>query len=186
MVLWIGYLQWHYRTRGKVDPPELVLRDFHNIECRDAVLAHDGMDYVLGEEGGVVTRWDGISTKLHPVTGEAVPNESARAPLENFKNFRQAQWPEAEFVVGNPPFIGAATMRRALGDGYVDALRQCWKRVPESADFVMYWWHHAANLAREKKIQRFGFITTKWSRRLVSLPRVTFLRHQTRQAVRIF
>ena len=34
MVLWIGYLQWHYRTHGKVNPPEPVLRDF-NIN-RDA------------------------------------------------------------------------------------------------------------------------------------------------------
>lgn len=32
MVLWIGYLQWHFRTYGKVNPPEPVLRDFHNIE----------------------------------------------------------------------------------------------------------------------------------------------------------
>jgi hypothetical protein len=39
MVLWIGYLQWHYRTRGDVIPPLPVLKDFHNIECRDAVLA---------------------------------------------------------------------------------------------------------------------------------------------------
>jgi hypothetical protein len=31
---------------------------------------------------------------------------------------RQADWPKADFVVGNPPFIGAATMRAALGDGY--------------------------------------------------------------------
>jgi len=37
MVLWIGYLQWHYRTRGNVNPPEPILQDFHNIEHRDAV-----------------------------------------------------------------------------------------------------------------------------------------------------
>jgi hypothetical protein len=34
-----------------------------------------------------------------------------------------AEWPAADVVVGNPPFIGAKTMRAALGDGYVDALR---------------------------------------------------------------
>ncbi len=41
-------------------------------------------------------------------------------------------------MVGNPPFIGAARLRRALGDGYVDAVRAVRKDVPESADFVMY------------------------------------------------
>ncbi len=35
-------------------------------------------------------------------------------------------------------------MRDALGDGYVEALRGAWPDVPETADFVMYWWHHAA------------------------------------------
>ena len=43
VVLWIGYLQWHFRTRGDVKPPIPVIRDFRNIENRDAVLAHDGM-----------------------------------------------------------------------------------------------------------------------------------------------
>src|SRR5690606_37506939 len=35
IVLWIGYLQWHFRTYGSVNPPEPVLRAFHNIEHRD-------------------------------------------------------------------------------------------------------------------------------------------------------
>lgn len=42
LVLWIGYLQWHFRTFGAVAPAEPVLRNFKNIENRDAVLAHDG------------------------------------------------------------------------------------------------------------------------------------------------
>ena len=41
LVLWIGYLQWHFRTHGRAAPSEPVLRDFHNIENRDAVLAWD-------------------------------------------------------------------------------------------------------------------------------------------------
>ncbi len=172
-VLWIGYLQWHFRTYGNVSPPEPVLRDFHNIECRDAVLAFDRIDYVLGDDGQPVTRWDGVTTKTHPVTGEQVPDESARVPLENYANPRRADWPQADFVVGNPPFIGCKKMRAALGDGYVDALRGVWNDVPESADFVMYWWHQAALLALGKQVRRFGFITTNsltqiFNRRVVS------------------
>ena len=45
LVLWIGYLQWHFRTRGTGLPPEPVLKDFRNIECRDAVLAYDRIEY---------------------------------------------------------------------------------------------------------------------------------------------
>ena len=35
---------------------------------------------------------------------------------------------------------------------------QTW--LPETADYVMYWWQHAADLAVAGKIRRFGFITT--------------------------
>ena len=51
-------------------------------------------------------------------------------------------------------------MRKALGDGYVDALHQAWPKVPESSDFVMHWWHRAAELLIAKKIEGFGLITT--------------------------
>lgn len=160
MVLWIGYLQWHFRTRGSGLPPSPILRDFRNIECRDAVLAYDRMDYALDASGKALSRWDGRSTKQHPVTGEAVPDESAQIALERYTNPRPAQWPQADYIVGNPPFIGAASMRQALGDGYTEALRAAWPAVPESADFVMFWWHHAADLTRQGAVKRFGFITT--------------------------
>jgi hypothetical protein len=160
VVLWIGYLQWHFRTRGDVQPPQPVIRDFRNIENRDAVLAYDHMEFVSDEQGVPVMQWDGETTKLSPVTGLAIPDDSARVPLERYVNPRKAAWPDADFVVGNPPFIGNKRMRTALGDGYVEALRGAWPDVPESADFVMYWWHHAAVLTQHGALERFGFITT--------------------------
>jgi len=68
--------------------------------------------------------------------------------------------PKADFIVGNPPFIGKLKMREALGDGYVEALRSVWKQVPDSADFVMYWWEQAADHVRGRNCRRFGLITT--------------------------
>jgi hypothetical protein len=160
VVLWIGYLQWHFRTRGNVMPPQPVLKDFRNVECRDAVLAYDRMGYATDDRGVPVSRWDGKTMKKHPVTGEDVPDETARVPLERYFNPRKAQWPKADFVVGNPPFIGSGSMRDALGDGYTEALRGAWPEVPESADFVMYWWNHAADRTRTNELRRFGLITT--------------------------
>lgn len=160
VVLWIGYLQWHFRTRGNVHPPQPVIRDFRNIENRDAVLAYDRVEFVTDERGIPVTRWDGETMKVSPVTGEKIPDDSARKPVERYVNPRKAEWPAADFVVGNPPFIGNKRMRTALGDGYVEALRGAWPDMPESADLVMYWWHHAALLVRRGALQRFGLITT--------------------------
>ncbi|WP_018146352.1 DNA methyltransferase [Thioalkalivibrio sp. AKL6] len=161
IVLWIGYLQWHYRLHGRLSLPEPILRDFHNIECRDALIDFDAREPMTDEHGEPVTIWDGISYKKSPVTGELIPDETGRTPVYHYSNPRRAEWSEADFIVGNPPFIGASTMRRALGDGYVDAVRKVFKGiVPDSADFVMYWWHIAAEKVRKGEARRFGFITT--------------------------
>ena len=170
LVLWIGYLQWHYRTHGKASPSEPVLRDFHNIENRDAVLHHAGTKPRLDGAGQPVTRWDGETTTTHPVTGEQVPDPLARVPVMDYLKPRAATWPEADFIVGNPPFIGASRMRESLGDGYAEALWAAYPRMPQSADFVMFWWEKAALAARDwkaatdktraKGTRRFGFITT--------------------------
>ena len=160
MVLWIGYLQWHFRTHGHINPPQPVLRAFENIECRDAVLAYDRIEYKLDDGGRPVMQWDGKTYKQSPTTGEDIPDESAQVPIEVYINPRKAEWPEADYVVGNPPFIGNKRMRISLGDGYVDALRAAWKEIPESCDFVMYWWHQAAELVRHGELHQFGLITT--------------------------
>ncbi|MDI1253191.1 DNA methyltransferase [Thermomonas sp.] len=160
VVLWIGYLQWHFRTRGDVNPPTPVIRDFRNIENRDAVLAYDRMEYLLDEAGVPVTRWDGETMKDSPVTGEKIPDESARKPIERYINSRKAEWPQADFVVGNPPYLGARRIRLALGDGYLDALRSAYPGIPEHADFVMYWWASAAKLVGIGVGKRAGLITS--------------------------
>ena len=160
LVLWIGYLQWHIRTRGNAAVATPVVHNYGNIECRDAVLAWDGQELAYDDAGQLLSRWDGRTYKTHPVTGEPVPDEAAQVPQWRYVNARKAQWPQADFIVGNPPFIGAAAMRAALGDGYTQALRSTWPEVPESADFVMYWWHHAAAQVAAGHTRRMGLITT--------------------------
>jgi hypothetical protein len=133
LVLWIGYLQWHFRTKGG-PPDEPILKRFSNIEIRNAVLTWDG--YPLPK---IV---DGKETYPDP---------------------RRPEWPAAEFIVGNPPFIGkGAFLREALGDAQVEALWSANSHLNESADFVMIWWDRAAELLtrRGTPLRRFGFVTT--------------------------
>ncbi len=161
IVLWIGYLQWHFRTYGHINPPEPVLRDFHNIQCRDALIAAQAREPLLDDQGQPVSVWDGRSTKPSPITGEPIPDETQRLAVYRYLEPRRADWPEADFIVGNPPFIGAKRLREALGDGYVDAVRGVYSGlVPDSADFVMFWWQIAAEKVRQGQARRFGFITT--------------------------
>ena len=160
LVLWIGWLQWHIRARGNAAVAEPVVHDYRNIDCRDAVLAWDAQEPAHDAAGQPRTRWDGVTYKRHPVTGEPVPDEAAQVPQWRYLGARPAAWPRADFIVGNPPFIGAASMRAALGDGYVEALRAAWPEVPESSDFVMYWWQRAARQVAAGQARRMGLITT--------------------------
>ncbi len=51
-------------------------------------------------------------------------------------------------------------MREDLGDGYADTRCAAYPDVPDSADFVLYWWHKAAELTRTGSARRFGLFTT--------------------------
>lgn len=160
LVLWIGYLQWHIRTRGHASVAEPVVHNYGNIECRDAVLAWDSAEPAHDANGQPLSRWDGRTYITSATTGEPIPDPAARVPQLRYTGVRQPEWPRADFIVGNPPFIGASTMRDALGDGYVEALRKTWVDVPDSADFVMFWWHHAAMQVAQCHTRRMGLITT--------------------------
>jgi hypothetical protein len=161
LVLWIGYLQWQVRQPGgAMTVPQPVLRDYGNIECRDAVLEYDREELLLDDKGKPVTRWDGETMKVSPVTGEEIPDEHARVPVYRYVNPRRAEWPKAEFIIGNPPYIGNRLMRLVLGDGYTEALRAAYPSVPESSDYVLYWWDKSAALVENHLTRRAGLITT--------------------------
>jgi hypothetical protein len=132
LVLWIGYLQAHFRTKGGVPEPP-ILKAFKNIEVKNAVLT-----------------WDG-----YPVP-KVVDGK------ETYPNPRRPTWPTAEFIVGNPPFIGGKDLRARLGSELAEALWAAHKHMNESADFVMYWWDRAADIlaAKGTALRCFGFVTT--------------------------
>jgi hypothetical protein len=86
LVLWIGYLQWHFRTFGARMPAEPIIKPFHNIECRDAVLEYDRKEPVLDADCKPVTRWDGQTLKKHHV----IPSpENSRAPVPRIVSIGQ-------------------------------------------------------------------------------------------------
>lgn len=70
-------------------------------------------------------------------------------------------WPEADVIVGNPPFLGDKKMRGELGDDYTDALRRQYAgRVPGGADFVTYWFEKARAQIETGKTKRAGLVAT--------------------------
>ena len=78
--------------------------------------------------------------------------EAARSP---------ATWPEAEFVVGNPPFLGTKLMRMSLGDEYVDGLFEAYAGiVARESDLACYWHETARRQIADGATRRAGLLAT--------------------------
>ena len=90
-------------------------------------------------------------------------------PLDNIEcrdailtpNNSEAEWPKADVIIGNPPFLGNRKARRMLGDQYVNALSQTYKgSISGKPDLVCYWFAKAGKLVSERKINRAGLVAT--------------------------
>jgi hypothetical protein len=158
LVLWIGYLQWHLRTQSGF-PSEPILKAFHNIVVKDAVLA--AKVSLARDDSG------------RPVTREGADGR----PVEVYRydDPRRPEWPEAEFIVGNPPFVAGQNFREEFGNEYAEAVWKVYTDVSGGADYVMFWWDRAADILLEKGtvLCRFGLVTTnsitqEFSRRVVT------------------
>ncbi len=71
-------------------------------------------------------------------------------------------WPDADVIIGNPPFLGGKKQRTELGDKYVEGLFALYEgRVPHEADFVCYWFEKARRQIADCKATRVGLLATQ-------------------------
>ena len=102
----------------------------------------------------------------HGITGASTP---ILKPLNTIEcrdailtpESEEPDWPQADVVIGNPPFLGGKLLRRVLGGDYVESLQYLYgSRIHGEADLVCYWFGKAARLVVEGKIARAGLVAT--------------------------
>jgi len=77
------------------------------------------------------------------------------------EDYSETKWPEADVIVGNPPFLGGNRKRAELGDTYFTALaKQYGKRIPPGADLVTYWFEKARAQIKAGKTKAAGLVAT--------------------------
>ena len=70
-------------------------------------------------------------------------------------------WPDADVIIGNPPFLGGKLLIGGLGEDYVSGIFTAWKgRVPPEADLVCYWFVKAGEQVGTGKARRVGLVAT--------------------------
>jgi type II restriction/modification system DNA methylase subunit YeeA len=108
-------------------------------------------------------RRNGFEAKEEPVLRplDAIECRDALVTKKDDGNYEEAQWPVAEVIVGNPPFLGGKLLRAGLGDQYVDLLFDIYgKRVPGEADLVLYWFEKALMALKLGRVKRAGLVAT--------------------------
>ncbi|MGI2034682.1 class I SAM-dependent DNA methyltransferase [Rhizobium panacihumi] len=139
--IWIGDIQWRLRNgiHSKSIP---ILRKLDAIETANALVA-------TKREGGRTEK-----------AMAAVASLEFHAPVLSISS-EEAIWPEAEFILGNPPFLGAKLLRQKLGDAVVEELFRIFDgRVSREADLVCYWFDKALCALKAGRAKRVGLVST--------------------------
>ncbi len=136
----IGYLQWR-RDNGFDNDRTPVLQNLDGFQNEDALLVPH------------------FKSKARTLK-EAQAGEHAGDDALKF--YTEREWPAADVIVGNPPFLGGKLIRRELGNAYADALfENLGKRVPPEADLCCYWFEKARQQIENKKCGRAGLLATQ-------------------------
>jgi type II restriction/modification system DNA methylase subunit YeeA len=136
----IGYLQWR-RDNGFENDRTPVLQVLDGFQNEDALL---------------VPHFRSKAKTLK----EAQAGEHAGDDALKF--YTEREWPEADVIVSNPPFLGDKFMRGELGDYYVEQLREIYeRRIPGQSDLCCYWFEKAREQIEKKKSKRAGLLATQ-------------------------
>lgn len=92
---------------------------------------------------------------------DSIECRDALLSADGYGGFVEALWPEADFIVGNPPFLGDRKMIRGLGEDYVTLLRSTYRdRVPGTSDLVCFWLQKGLVALIAQRAIRVGLVAT--------------------------
>src|SRR5690606_41712184 len=89
-----------------------------------------------------------------PLTDASLADDADGNPVE-------PEWPDADVIVSNPPFLGGSKLRGELGDEYIEDVWHLYnERVPGLADLVCYWFERARAQIESGTTKRAGLLAT--------------------------
>ncbi len=122
------------------------------------------------ERTPVLQTLDGFQNK------DALLNQTFRRQLKTLREAQEAEheddtsqkiyteraWPDADIIVGNPPFLGGSRILNELGKEYQTGLFENYSgRVPGAADLCCYWFEKAREQIKRGRSRRAGLLATQ-------------------------
>ena len=149
VTVWIGDIQW-CRRNGYPHAINPILKPLDDIEHRDALLTFPNPPQSPLVRGEAETASPGT------------PFSSPEKGRPGGVGVCEADWPTADVIVGNPPFLGGSRKGGELGRNYFDALNNVYaEHVPGGADLVCYWFHKARQQIVAGKLKAAGLVSTQ-------------------------
>jgi len=147
-----GEMYGFHRSFCEIGPQNVI-----GIEVNDYAAELAKITIWIGEIQWMIRNGFGVS--LNPVLKRLEHIENRDALLN--ADGTEAEWPAADYIIGNPPFLGGSKMRGEMGLDYVNRLREAYKgRVLGGADLVTYWFEKARKCLEEGKCKRAGLVST--------------------------
>jgi hypothetical protein len=109
-------------------------------------------------------RENGFNAPRDPILQplQTIENRDAILDLSDPENPKPAQWPMADFVIGNPPFLGCRMFRGyGLPDSYIDAMHAAYPAVPQTSDLCCYWFERGRQTLEAAPGTRIGLLATQ-------------------------
>ena len=93
---------------------------------------------------------------------DTIRRTDAILDLSDPDNPTEPDWPAAEFIIGNPPFLGSQLIRGQLKDSYAEPLFQLYgDRIPSYSDYCCYWFEKSRQMVVDSKAKRVGLLATQ-------------------------
>lgn len=147
-----------------LEPPDPVIHpsQFHGIEKN--LLAAELAQVVVWIGYIQWKRFNGLEDSKEPILDhlQIVECRDAIFGVDQAGQPVLPEWPAADVIIGNPPFLGGSKLRRALGDRYTEELWRLYDgRVPAGADLVTYWFERARAMVDKGLARRVGLLSTQ-------------------------
>lgn len=104
----------------------------------------------------------GIDPPNRPILDklQSIEQRDAILDLSDRTSPAPAKWPEADYVIGNPPFLGVRMFRESgLPEPYLNALQSAYS-LPRTSDLCCYWFERAREYIGNSSL-RAGLLATQ-------------------------
>lgn len=135
-----------------VNPIKVSIDQFHGIEINDFAVSVASVALWISE------------AKMLRETEDIVGHEIEFLPLKSNANIVEGnalrvEWPQADYIMGNPPFVGARTMDAGQKQDVADIFGADWRNAG-NLDYVCCWYKRTFDAIQHCQTTRAALVST--------------------------